>query len=197
MRLAVASCAALALILGCAGPKPLGWERQIDGGEAPAWTDHPGKMDTKDAKAFAGVSLDEAMEGSARDGALKNARQQIIDALGTYGRHTVNQVIVLSKTEGGILDPEVIGADATELVSESEIASRAKEFHIEKWQRVTEEGLKTFYKAYVLVLYSNEDAEQAVKSAVRRQAQAAQDEQVRKNIEHALEEMKKLESPDW
>ena len=193
----------LVFLIGCAAspPKPVGWEERLsppEGEDVPEWTTLPSRFDTEDAKGFCGTSHNFSSDGEARDNAIENARKQIIDAMGTFGRHVINEVISSVGNAGSILNPGVVRDDAIEMVSESLVSSRASEFFVERWSRVTPGGgISYFYRAYVLVLWNNDDAQQAISESIRRQAQEAQEEQDRRNIDRALEQMDRLQSGDW
>lgn len=188
-----------AFLLGCAGvPKhPVGYEEMVQGGERPKWVFHPTEFDTKSAKAFVGTSLDFAMEGQARDDAIKNARKQIIDAMGVYGKRKISEIITNTGLSADIINPAVVTDDATKLVSEATVATRAKDWVVEKWMRAEAVGVKYYYRVFVLVIFNNGDADKAVKDAIRREAEKAAEEQNRQNIERALELMEELKSADW
>jgi len=187
------------LLTACAAGGRLlpGQEKQVSGGEKPDWALEPVKEDTKDAKAFCGVSHNLTSEGEAREDALRSAREQIVDAIGVYGEHVLEQVSSSLGSSGGILDPAVVMDNAVRLVSEGQVRTRAREFHIEKWQRLGEAGLEYWYRAYVLVLWQNQDAAEAVQQAVQEAAQAKGDATVKANVDRALERMKTMQSQDW
>ena len=190
---------ALLLLLGACASKhhPIGYEELLSGDDQPRWTLEPAREDSKEAKAFCGTSHNFASEAEARDNALQNARQQIIDAMGTFGQHMIDQVISSTGTASAILDPGMVLDDATRMVSEAEIRTRAREFHVQKWARTTQLGLEYYYRAYVLVNWSNADAEQAMADAIRNQAEARADEVDQRNINRALELMDRLRSDQW
>jgi hypothetical protein len=198
MKRSIALVVGLALLAAaCAGGRRLlpGQERQMSGGDPPAWVLAPVKEDTREAKAFCGVSRNLGSEGAARDDALRSAREQIIDAIGVQGEHVLVQVSSSLGPAGGILDPAVALDNTTKLVSEGQVRTRARQFHIERWQRLGESGLEYYHKAYVLVHWSNADAAEAVRQAVR--AAAGPDAQVQANVDRALDRMKDLKAEDW
>jgi len=174
-----------------------GEEALVKGAKTPRWVTEPVKEDTKSAKAFCGVSHNLSSEGEARADALRSAREQIVDAIGTYGTHVLEQVSSSSGGTGGVLDPAVVMDNAIQLVSEGHVATRARTFHIEKWQKAGESGLEYYFKAYVLVLWDNKDAAEAAQQAVREATQAATDTQTQANVNRALERMKDLQAHDW
>ena len=185
--------------LSCAGTRnrPVGYEEKVTGGNPPIWTTIPADFDTKEAKAFCGTSHNFSSDGEARDNALENARKQIVDAMGTYGKHVIDEVISSVGTAGSILDPGMVRDEATKLVSESMVKTRAREFHVEKWSKVTNAGIDYFYKSYVMVLWNNADAAEVVKQAIIKQAEKSKSEDEKQNIDRALEMMEKLKSEDW
>lgn len=189
----------LYVLTSCSSTRyPIGYEEPVDDQKPPEWVYHPAKSDTKEAKAFTGTSQHFSTEAEARDDALKNSRKQIIDAMGTYGRHIIKEVISLVGTASTILDPGVVRDDATKLVSESTVKSRAADFFVQQWRRYAEDNrVEYYYKAYVLVKWFNKDTKEAVSESLREQTKMAKTEQDRLNIERALEEMKRLESEDW
>lgn len=185
-------------LLSCAGQRPVGWEEKISGGDPPEWTNYPSKFDNKEAKAFCGVSHNSSSEAIARDNALENARKQIIDAMGSYGKHVIDEVISSVGTAWSVLDPTVIRDDATNMVSEAVVKTRAKEYHIEKWSRIKRGGeVEIYHKAYVFVLWNNRDADEAVIEAIRRQGDVKRSEEEQRNLERALSQMERLKSEDW
>ena len=176
---------------------PIGHEEKISGSERPKWVDTPVKEDTKEAKAFVGLSLNEQMESQARAGALEDARKQIIDAMGVYGKRKIDEVITSVGSISDIINPGIVKDEATKMVSESIVKSRANQFHIERWKRITESGVGYYYKVFVLVLFPNDQAAQITKDAITLAAKQAKDTQDKRNIDRALEAMKELKSNDW
>ncbi|RLA95233.1 MAG: hypothetical protein DRG83_18835 [Deltaproteobacteria bacterium] len=187
------------VLSGCASTKqfPIGSEVLVSGKEKPSWINRPTEKDTKKAKAFVGTSLNESMESQARAGALEDARKQIIDAMGVYGKRKINEVISSVGTVSDIINPGVVRDEATKMVSESIVKSRAHQYHIERWRRVTQSGVEYYYKAYVLVLFPNEQAAQITRDAIQTAAQNVKDEQDKRNIERALKVMEELKTNEW
>ena len=174
-----------------------GEELKVEGDDAPRWVTEPYKEDSQEAKAFCGVSHNLSSEGEAREDALKNARQQIMDAIGTAGKHVVEQVISSSGSDMGILDPAVVADDALRLVSEGDVKTRARSFHIEKWKRNDGGRMVYYYKAYVLVHWSNKDAEDAVKRSIQEAAEKKGDARQQDNIKRALDLLEEMKSEEW
>jgi hypothetical protein len=193
----VAGFLLLGLTAGCGGQLPVGGERRVGDDERPRWIQYPSRADRDDAKAFAGASLDVATEGQARTGALADARQQIIDAVGVYGTREIRELTTSAGLAHGILQPDVVTEVASEMVSESLVRTRAEEYYIEKWERMTPEGLVSYYKGFVLVYFSNADAQDAVAQAARRAVESRHDETTRASLDRALEVMRTLDSKDW
>lgn len=199
MKKLSASLLALFLLTACAGAGRLmpGEERQVSGGDPPDWTWVPVKEDTRQAKAFCGLSHNLTSEGEARADALRSAREQIVDAIGTAGLHMLEQVSSSTGSSGGILDPAILQDNAIRLVSEGQVATRAQRFHIEKWKRMGQSGLEHYYKAYVLVMWDNTQAAEAIRSSVQEAMETKKDEAEKANIQRALDRMKDLQSQDW
>ena len=165
-----------------------GTEIQLTGQKRPDWIYEPTSKDSKDKKAFVGVSHDFEMEGDARSDALKDARQQIIDFMGVLGKRVIKEAIVTSGISSDIINPAVDKKEQSELLSESFIKTRAKNYHIEKWQRVQDDGsVKTFYKCYVLVMFDEKDSQDYLKDAFARARKKAESEKQRQLIEKAEE----------
>lgn len=190
---------ALLICIQCSSTKnlPIGYEGKISGGDRPGWVNAPAAKDTKDAKAFVGVSLNEKMEAQARAGALEDARKQIIDAMGVYGKRKIEEVISTVGNVSDIINPGVVRDEATKLISESIVESRANQFHIERWQKVTETGVEYYYKASVLVLFPNEQAKKYLKDALAAASKQIKNEKDKRNVDRALGEMKDLKSNEW
>lgn len=194
-----AALLALLLFAACATSSRLlpGQERLVSKGDVPAWATEPVKEDTKDAKAFCGVSHNMASEGEARADALRSAREQIVDAIGTYGTHVLEQVSSSIGATGGILDPAVVMDNSLKLVSEGQVATRATALHVEKWQKAGDAGIEYYYKAYVLVLWDNQAAAETAQAAVREAAKASKDAKTEANVNRALEKMEALKASGW
>ena len=161
---------AMIFLAGCAGQRPVGYEERVTKFDLPDWTIRPTDFDTDEAKAFCGLSQNMSSEAQARDNALENARKQIVDAMGAYGRHVIDAVVSSIGTTGSVLDPSLVCDDANRMVSEGKVKARANEYHIEKWYRVKPGGeIQFFYKVYVLVMWNNQDAEDAVAEAIKQQ----------------------------
>ncbi|OQX88536.1 hypothetical protein B6D60_02025 [candidate division KSB1 bacterium 4484_87] len=179
---------AVFLIFGCASKQQLvpGMEIQITGKKQPNWVNNPSKKDSKELKAFVGISHDFEMEGDARRDALKDARQQIIDFMGILGKKVLKEAVITSGMSTDIIVPAIASKDQTEFISESFVKTRAKEYHVEKWQRVEDDGaLKNFYKSYVLVLFNEKDSEDLMKQALRNAKKKAETEMQKRLIEKA------------
>jgi hypothetical protein len=186
-------------LLGCVSTRhQIGEETLISTkGKKGCWVTNPSCADTRETKAFTGISHRYRMEADARDDALKNARKQIIDAMGVSGKRKVYEVISSAGVSSDIIDPAVVADDMTKLVSQAFIKSRAKEFYIENWKEWKENGWNGFCRAYVLVPISNSEIEAQMEESIRKKAEALKEEKDRKNIERALKLMKKMETEDW
>jgi hypothetical protein len=188
----------LGLLLGSAAVQArlkVGQEQQVSGGRPPAWVHAPVQEDSREAKAFCGVSRNLASEGEAREDALRSAREQIVDAIGVYGEHLLLQV-----SHGGgssVVDPAVVTESSLKLVSEGSVRTRARQFHVEKWKRRTEHGVEYYHRAFVLVHWANEDAAAALRRPLEDAAAAAEDAAARAALDRALERMQQLKATDW
>ena len=135
-------------------------------------------------------------EADARADALRNVRTQIIDALGAVGRHAVTEVVSYQGRSDEVIIPVFKLDDSSKWLSEAKISNKAREFHIERWQRRAARGVEVYYKVYVLVLFENRDAQEIVQDALKeisdQKAGIAKD-----NVERAITVMEQLRSEDW
>lgn len=197
-KTAITSVLVMGLVTGCASINMIGEQKLISTqGQKGCWVANPSCTDTKEVKAFTGVSHNYAMETDARDDALKNARKQIIDATGVSGERKVYEIISSAGVSSDIISPAVISDDMTKLVSDAFVKARAKEFYIEQWKEWKADGPSTFYKVYVLVLIPNSEVEAQIKESLKNKAETIKNEQDKRNIDRALELMKKMETGDW
>ena len=198
-RVAMIVYVCMGLMLGCATTRhTVGYEELVStDGERGCWITNPSCADTREEKGFTGISHRYKMEVDARNDALKNARQQIIDAAGVHGQRKIYEVISSVGVSSDIINPAVVSDEMTKLVSEAFVQSKAKKWYVEKWKKWIESGPEYSYKVYVLVLISNEDVEEQMKESILKQAEATKDEQIERNINRALELMKRMESKDW
>ena len=165
-----------------------GTEMQLTGKKKPKWTFDPASQDKKNLKAFVGVSHDFKMEGDARTDALKNARQQLIDFMGVLGKRVVKEAIVTSGMSSDIINPAIASKDESEFLSESYIKTRAKNYHVERWQRVLgDNSVENFYKIYVLVLFDENDTKKYLHEALADAKKTAKTEQQQRLINKAEE----------
>lgn len=165
-----------------------GSEIQLSGQKRPDWVMEPTSQDKKSLKAFTGVSHDFKMEGDARADALKDARQQIIDFMGVLGSRIIKEAIVTSGVSSDIINPGIAKREQSELVSETYIKTRAKKYHVERWQRVqADNSVENFYKIYVLVLFDERDTQQYMKEALAAARQEATSQKQQALIDKAAE----------
>ncbi len=185
-------------LISCASSKMMvGEEKQVSGGNAPSWTWEPADEDTRDARAFCGVSQNLASEGEARKDALTNARSQIVDAIGSYGSNVVEQLVRTSGLSSEIINPDIIAENALTIVSEGKVQTRASQFHVEKWMRKGERGIEYWYKAYVLVLWNNEDATEAIEEVLTQAVGEANSEGDNARIKSAREMLESMKANEW
>ena len=165
-----------------------GSEIQISGGKKPKWVFDPTSRDTRSLKAFVGVSHDFKMEGDARADALKDARQQIIDFMGVLGKRVIREAIVISGMSSDVINPAIDSKRESEFLSESYVGTRAKNYHVERWQRVLgDNSVENFYKIYVLVLFDENDTRQYLKQALAEAEKSAKTQQEQQLLKRAEE----------
>ena len=180
-----------------------GEDYDLGNGARPEWVDRPFIMDKGQVKGFVGTSQDLASEGAARSDALANARQQILDSVGVWGRREVQRVIQQRSEDWGVSVPQVRSDDVGSLISEGEVRSRAREFHIEKVARNAGGRVKYYYKIFVLVLVRGDDAKSWIKDAMRKKLEqqpppaGADPKQSKAAIMAALDEMQAPENSEW
>lgn len=186
------------VLFGCATAQKIG-ERKLtsEKGDKGEWITDLSLEDTREGKAFTGVSHDFSNEADARNDALKNARAQIVDAMGVYGKRKVQEVITHSGVASDIIDPGLAVQDMTELISESYVKARAKKYYIQEYNENTSVGIKTIFKAYVLVFITNAEIDEQVKETIKKKTNEIKDEKDKKNIDSAIELMEKMETDDW
>jgi hypothetical protein len=186
----------LLIFFSCSAKVQIGEEWLISEANMPEWVTQPYTADLESAKAFCGTSHMLIEEADARADALRNVRTQIIDALGTAGKHAITEVISVQGLASDILTPIIKLNDSSEWLSEAKISSKAREFHIERWQRRTNGGVETYYKVYVLVLFDNRDAQRVVSEALT--GISEQNNGIsRDSVDRAIKVMEQLRSEDW
>lgn len=165
-----------------------GSEVQISGEKKPDWVNDPSSADKKDLKAFVGVSHDFKMENDARADALKDARQQIIDFMGVLGKRVIKEAIVTSGVSADIINPAIAKNEQSEFVSDTFIKTRAKNYHIERWQKVLDNrSVENFFKVYVLVQFDEKDTQEYFEQVFARAKQQAANEKEQQAIQKAQE----------
>lgn len=174
-------------IFGCASKELIpGSEMQLTGEKRPDWVFDPTTEDSQNLKAFVGVSHDFKMEGDARSDALKDARQQIIDFMGVLGKRALKEAIVTSGVSSDIINPAVVKKEESELLSESYIKTRARNYHVERWQRVLpDKSVENYYKVYTLVKFDERDTQKYLKEAFQNARQTATSTQQQQLIQKA------------
>ena len=182
----------LLLLFNCSKRQMMpGLETQISGKDKPAWTYDPTSKDSKNLKAFVGVSHDFQMEGDARSDALKDARQQIIDYMGVLGKRIIKEAIVTSGVSSDIINPAMAKKEESELLSESYIKTRAKNYHIERWQRVKGDySVENYYKIYALVLFDENDTQKYFQEVLAEAKQKADTDEKQRLIQKAEQLLK-------
>lgn len=187
------------IIAGCAGTKPPmeGQKQQQTGMEKPKWIDNPRKEDTKETKAFVGVSRQYAMEQQARNDARFNAYIQAIDNMGVYGKRKINQVVSEVGMSTDIVNPGIVQDEMTKMKSEGVAVGDVKEWHVEKWQMYEGGRWRDYYIVYSLFLMPREAVKDFMANILKQQSDAAKAQKEKENLNRALEKMRELEASDW
>ena len=189
----------LSMFIGCASTKPPmeGQKKQITGMDRPKWIDNPKTEDTKKAKAFTGVSRQYAMEQQARNDSRVNAYVQAIDNMGVYGKRKINQVISEVGVSTDIVNSGIVQDEMTKLKSEGVAVGEVNEWHVEKWQMYEGSRWKDYYIVYSLFMMPREAVKDFMENVLKQQAQAAEAQKEKENLNRALDKMKELEASDW
>mgnify|MGYP000424442912 CR=1 FL=1 len=185
-----------AAFFGC-GTMQTGQQMLISEEGQKSWITDPGKFDTENAKAFVGLSSRIKTETGARKDALKDARKQILDSMGVNIKRKIREVITSAGLSSNIIDPGVVMDDMSSFVSEGFVKARAKKYYVQKWKEKTPKGWQWYYKVYVLVLMPNKSFDEGIKQSLKQKAAEIKDEQAKRNIERAVDLMKKMETGDW
>ncbi len=189
----------VSLIIGCASTKPPmeGTKKLISGGDRPVWVDNPQKESNKENKAFSGISRQYAMEQQARNDARLNAYVQAIDNMGVYGKRKINQVISEVGVSTDIVNSGIVQDEMSKLKSEGVAMGDVNEWHVEKWQMFEGGRWRDYYIVYSLFMMPREAVKDFMESVLKRQAQAAEIQKEKENLNRALDKMKELEASDW
>lgn len=174
-----------------------GSRRQISGGDRPSWVDNPQKESTKEMKAFAGLSRQFAMESDARTDARMNAYIQAIDAAGLQGKRMFDQVASLIGASSDILTPGVVQDEMTRLKGQGVAMGDVKQWHVEQWELLENGALRRYFVVQALFMMPKDAPKQFMENLLKAKAAAEADEQVRQNINRALEKMQEMQSEDW
>ena len=76
--------------------------------------------------------------------------------------------------------------EKSEFLSESYIKTRAKNFHIERWQRVKGDySVENYYKIYVLVLFDESDTQKYFREVLTEAKKNADNEEKQRLIQKA------------
>jgi len=149
------------------------------------------------AKAFVGLSMNEASDAQARTGALDNARTQIVDSMGVLVSRRLNQLIAATGTPSSVIVPQVASADLRKLVSEGDVSTWADDWYIQKWERTTPYGVEHYYKAYVLVHVPAGAASSVLSTSTAGAIKALPESETRTALERALEGVDEMGEDDW
>lgn len=139
----------LTLLLILTGLK-IGEEKLISKEKRPTWVDHPQKG------YFIGIGQHQ-QEGVAKEEALIDARKQIMDSLGVkISRDDIVEVTQKGVTSG-IIKTELAGKTQSKIAAQTILKIQPEKWHIEKWQKKAQEEILYYWKAYVLVHFSESD----------------------------------------
>ncbi len=188
-----------ALILtGCAGKKLAdGQSRMVDAPDRPVWVDEPERESNSEFKAYAGVSRQYSMEQQARNDARLNAYVQAIDDMGVYGKRKIQQVASEVGVSSDIVNPGIVQDVMTKLKSEGVALGEVVEWHIQHYEMKEGNRIRPYTVATCLFKMPRTAAQDFMEQVLAQQALAAENEQLRENINRALERMKEMDAADW
>jgi hypothetical protein len=135
-------------------------ERKVTPGKRPGWIANP------PVGYFVGVSRDFVMEGEARRDALLDARKQIVDSLGVRLTKEEVEELVVKGEASEVLSPDVLWKVKTQVISKSIVRARDKEWYTEKWEIQEEGKVRYFWKAFVLIRFSQAEHDQFIEELV-------------------------------
>ena len=167
----------------------------------PDWVmNEPGVKEEK--MYFVGISALYAREQGAREDALRNARLEITNYLGTVAKSKFEQASLSYGLESEVLDPTT-SARAFQRLLSSNILYRVKG---SKWHRVKEQGSggKTGWKYYVLAHIPVDEIEKSFQSAIAKEREKAKqaemkalDAHKKSQAEKAAQFWEKMETQDF
>lgn len=185
MKRMMGTMAAMLLVLAlvsCGGPAPQG----PSGQERPAWTQMEPDVEG-DAMVFVGLSNPYATERGARDDALRNATQRVVQYLGTAAQSKFEQASTSFGLSSTVVDPTVATRDFQRQLS-GNVARRLKpaEWYVEREETATGRAYVIFVRTLIPVSNINEafsqtakqnlaDAQRRARDAVTDQAKAQAD----------------------
>lgn len=143
---------------------------------------------TKKELAFTGISNNFATDVEARNDAMKNGRNQLVSYYGTMVSDKSRELSATYGISSDILDPQKAGQELREYLAEGVAKNLpGKEFYTEMYLN---ENNKPYYRVYVLMTISKEDADRAMKefnqnkaNEYQKKAEAEKDAEKRKQFE--------------
>ena len=153
---------AIALAAGCAGPQTFGGERKrVKDPEQPEWVAKASTADTREAKAFVGISNRQAGIPQSREEAEINAYTTAMNFVGLMVERAIRQV---TSQTGFSADNRLSAAvlrDATvRLKGNALLRGEVVEYHTEHWE-TPQDG--DWYETYALFLVPREVLQDAAK----------------------------------
>ena len=190
---------AVVLVIGCAGTRPPvdGDREQISGGDSPDWVYNPSEESNDDNKAFVGVSQQYAMEQQARSDAERDAFERALMSMGAFGKILVERALSQAGVSTTIVNPGVAENRLSEWRARGAVLGDLTEWHIENWKLFEGGRWRHFYVANCLFLMPRDAARRFAEEVLRQQAEAAQAQEERENLQRALEQMDRLQTDDW
>jgi hypothetical protein len=186
------------ILVGCAGKKLAdGQSRLLEAPERPVWVDEPERESNRDYKAYAGVSRQYSMEQQARNDARLNAYIQAIDDMGVYGKRKIQQVASEVGVSTDIVNPGIVQDVMTKMKSEGVALGEVTEWHVLHYEMKDGNRMRPYVVATCLFKMPRTAAQDFMEQVLRQQELAAENEQLRENINRALERMKEMDATDW
>ncbi len=189
------------LAFGCASNKMLPGNETLIGGckEKPKWVKKPAIKNTKEAKAFMGVSFRHSTERMAMRYAETDVKNKIIDSLwGSYGRNKVREVFSRAGITDAVIDDGTARDEMLEWKSKGYVRYDVAEYCTQEWQRVDETGqVRKYFKTWVLVMVDRDVMKRFLTDTLKAQKIKERKREARKNIDRALGLMKKMSTKDF
>ena len=199
------------ILAGCSGPKvqvparEIGPDKLIEGPDKPDWVDNPQKAATAEFFAFAGESDPVATGSMSKDDAADKARLRALEEVwGTYMERAFKNIrarapqMKLDSTGLEMIQDESFARVTQESgKAKGIIKGEIGEYVVQRWQRKEPNGqIKYFYRGYALLKIKRTLVQDLMAEAMADAAQDARINRGKKEIDAAVDAVKKFDSAD-